>query len=126
MERLKKLCTEWQEAKADEVAAKARRVAIEADIDAIVGHKEEGNKTNELAGFKVTTTGTINRKMDWAKWEEVKSQISSTLWPVKTKLELDEAGIKYLKVNEPNVYALLPLTVTPGSTKVEVKTVEAA
>lgn len=124
MSQLKQLCTDWLKAKADEGRANKARVAIEEDIVAIIGKRDEGAQTIEQDGFKVTTTGKVTRKMDWDKWTAIKDQIPANLRPVKTKEELDEKGVKYLKDNEPEIYKLLPIEIKPAKTAVEVKVLE--
>jgi len=122
---LKQLSADWLKAKAEEAAANKRRVAIEEQIVALTGKRDEGSQTHEAEGFKVTVTGKVSRKMDWDKWEQVKSQIAPNLHPVKFKPELDEKGVKYLQANEPEIYALLPIEVKPAKTAIEVKAIEA-
>lgn len=125
MSDLKQLSADWLKAKAEEAAANKRRVAIEDQIVALTGKKDEGSQTIDATEFKITVTGKISRKMDWTQWETVKSQIAPNLWPVKMKPELDEKGVKYLQANEPEIYALLPIEVKPAKTAIEVKAVEA-
>lgn len=122
---LEKLAADWLAAKADEAAANARRVGIEEQIVALTGKRDEGSQTHKPPGFTVTVTGKVSRKMDWAKWDLVKSQIATPLWPVRTKFELDEKGVKWLQQNEVEIYTLLPITVTPAKTAIEVKAIEA-
>lgn len=117
------LCNEWLQAKKEEAAANKRRVAIEDQIVEQTGKRDEGSQTHDLGAFKVTVTGKVTRKMDWKAWESVKEKIAPPLHPVKTKLELDEKGVKWLHDNEPEIYALLPLEVKPAKTAVEVKAV---
>ncbi len=124
MEELKKLAQDWLSAKAEEAAANTRRVAIEQKIVALTGQKQEGSKTTKAAGFSITVKGVINRKMDWEKWDEVKANIPAELHPVKQKPELDEKGVKWLKENRPDIYAMLPIEVKPGKTGVEIKEIE--
>lgn len=124
MEELKKLAQDWLAAKAEEAAANARRFAIEQQIVAITGKKDEGAQTTKGEGCSVTVTGVINRKMDWKKWDEVKASIPAELHPVKQKPELDEKGVKWLKENRPDIYALLPIEVKPGKAGIEVKILE--
>lgn len=126
MSEIGALCKEWMQAKADEAKANKRRVQLEEQIVTLVGKRDEGAQTVEKDGFKITTTGKVSRKFDWAKWETIKDQIPELLRPIKTKLELDEAGVKYLLANEPAIYALLPLTATPGKTAVDVRLLEVA
>lgn len=123
---LEKLCADWLKAKTVESAANALRINIEEQIVALTGKKDEGSKTVDSEGYKLTITGKMTRKMDWDKWDAVKAQIPDHLHPVKSKPELDEKGVKYLQLNEPAIYALLPLEVKPAKTSVEVKLKEAA
>lgn len=120
---LKDLCGQWFEHKRAEAAANKLRKEVEEKIVALTGKRDEGSATHEAEGFKVTVTGKVTRKMDWTKWETVKDQIPANLRPVKTKSELDETGVKYLRDNEPDIYALLPIETKPASTSVEVKVV---
>lgn len=121
---LKELCIAWGQAKANEKAANAERVALEDQIVAITGKREEGSQTHEVeGGFKVTVTGKVTRKMDWKEWEKIKSGIPSELHPVKYKPELDEAGVKWLQENNADVYRQLPIETKPAKTAVDVKVV---
>mgnify|MGYP000237460379 CR=1 FL=1 len=122
---LEQLSAEWLAAKKAEAAASKQRTAIEEQIVALTGKRDEGAQTIEAEGFKVTVTGKISRKMDWDKWEAIKAKIAPNLHPVKYKPELDEKGVKYLQANEPEIYALLPIEVKPAKTAIEVKAVEA-
>ena len=86
--------------------------------------KTEGSQTHTLEnGMKVTITGKLTRTLDQAAWEEVKSEIPESLWPIKVKQELDTTGVKYLMANEPQIYALVSKAITtkPAKTAVEVK-----
>lgn len=122
---LEQLSAEWLDAKKAEAVANKQRTAIEDQIVALTGKRDEGSQTVNATGFKITVTGKMSRKMDWDKWEQIKSQIAPNLWPVKNKPELDEKGVKYLQANEPEIYALLPIEVKPAKTAIEVKAVEA-
>ena len=124
MNALKELCTDWLKAKAAEARANKERVAIEEQIVELVGKRDEGAQTIEQDGFKVTTTGKVTRKMDWSKWAIVKEQIPVNLHPIKTKEELDETGVKYLRDNEPEIYKLLPIETKPAKTSIDVKVLE--
>jgi hypothetical protein len=121
MRSLSELATEWLQAKKNEQAATAARIAVEEQIIALTGKKDEGAQTHNEGDFKVVVTGKISRKMDWAKWATIKDSIPIALRPVKLKEELDERGVKYLQQNEPAIYELLPLTVTPAKTEVKVE-----
>ena len=122
---LEELAADWLRAKAEESAANKRRIQIEEHIVALTGKRDEGSKTVDAPGFKITVTGKISRRMDWDKWEQVKGQIAPQLWPVKMKPELDEKGVKWLQQNEVEIYAMLPIEVKPAKTAIEVKVSEA-
>lgn len=124
LKTLDQLSAAWLAAKKAEAAAAKERLAIEEQIVALTGKRDEGAQTHEAEGFKVTVTGKVSRKMDWDKWETVKAQIAPNLHPIKYKPELDEKGVKYLQANEPEIYALLPIEVKPAKTAIEVKRVE--
>jgi len=125
MQTIEQLCIEWLAAKSAEQTANAERVAIEDQIVAHTGKRDEGAKTVDATGYKITVTGKINRKMDWKAWETVKAQIPADMHPVKLKPELDEKGVRWLAENEPEIYKLLPIEVKQAKTAVEVKIVEA-
>lgn len=112
----------WLAAKAEEAAAAKKRIEIEGQIIAITGKRDEGSKTHDTgSGMSITVTGKMTRKMDWEAWKEVCLKIPQQLWPVKQKPELDEAGVKWLKENQPELYAILPIEVKPAKTAVDVK-----
>lgn len=116
----KELAQQWLDAKRREREANADRIKIEEQIVSALGKRDEGAQSHKIDGFKITVTGKVTRKMDWDKWELVKDQIPEQLRPVKLKPELDDKGVKYLQANEPEVYRLLPITVTPAKTGVEI------
>jgi len=123
---IEQLCTDWLQAKKAEQKANAERIAIEEQIVSLTGKRDEGAKTVDATGFKITVIGKISRKMDWKAWETIKAQIPADMHPVKFKPELDEKGVKWLADNQPDIYKLLPITVAPAKTAVEVKPVEIA
>ena len=123
MTELEKLCIDWLAAKNAEKSANQKRVEIEEKIIAITGKRDEGSKTHEVDGFKISVAGKVSRKMDWEEWQRIRGNIPETLWPVKNRLELDEVGVKYLQKNEPDYYDMLPITVTPAKTSVSVEVI---
>lgn len=113
----------WNAAKADEQAANARRVEIERSMIALVQVKPEGASTYEAGAFKVTLTGKLDRKIDLAAFDALKSSIVPALWPIKTVRELDVVGAKWLEQNDPAVWGLIApcITTKPAKTAVAVK-----
>lgn len=122
---LAKLAAKWQQAKEQEQKANALRVEIEDKIVQLAGKRDEGAQTIEVPGFKITTTGKVSRTMDWEKWAEIASQFPQELRPVKLKPELDATGVKWLQTHRTDLYKLLPITVKPAKTAVEIKPAKA-
>lgn len=111
-------------AKADESAANKRRVEIEQILIDRFGAKPEGSTTHELAnGLKVTLTGKMSYKADMEMLTQLSSNLPPNMRPIKTEPKLDETGAKYLRNNEPEIWAQLAaaITVKPAKTSVEIK-----
>ena len=118
------LVVDYVVAKRDEAAASKRRIAIEEEIVAMLGVKEEGATTTELAnGMKVTITGKQTYSADMAALKDICAKLPEEMRPIKTKTELDTTGCKYLRANEPAIWAKLSkaITVKPAKTSIEVK-----
>ena len=111
-------------ARAAEKEATDQRVALEEELIALLGAKEEGAQTHTVGEYKVTITGKLIRKINWEMYDEsIAKKIPESLQPVKVKRELDDSGVKYLANNEPQIYRLLSkaLTITPAKTAVTIK-----
>jgi|GEM_PF-765280 len=118
------LVTDFIAAKADEASAAKRRIAIEEQMIALLGKRDEGSDTHELAnGFKVTITGKQTYSADMEELQKICAKLPQEFRPIKTKVELDQTGAKYLRANEPAIWAKLAkaITVKPAKTSVEVK-----
>jgi hypothetical protein len=110
-------------AKHAEREANEKRVALEEELIAILGQKEEGAQTHQVGDYKITITGKLNRKIDWDMFDSaIAARIPESLHPVKIKRELDETGVKYLANNEPQLYKVLAtaLTIKPAKTAVTI------
>ncbi len=123
---LAQLAAAWYAAKAEETRAADLRREIAAQIQLLTGHKTESSKTYKDGDWKVVVKQPINRTMDWDAWETVKTQIPEECWPVETKQVLDEAGVKWIKDNDQEIYATLAqaLTTKPGAISVTVTPIE--
>lgn len=107
-------------AKMAEKEAEAKRIALEEELVAVLGKRDEGSKTHTVGDYKVTITGRVSRKIDWEQFDNLSHKIPENLWPVKRAL--DETGVKYLANNEPQLYKVLSqaLTVAPAKTTVSI------
>lgn len=117
------LAAAWLEAKRAEVKAQRERIAIEEQIAAAFEVPAEGAKTHKIEGYKIVVDQPVYRKLDAAVWEKVKGKVDAALWPVKTKIEADATGCKYLAANEPKLWKAIAsaFTATPGKVSVKVE-----
>lgn len=121
---IEELVTKLAAAKAVESLATKDRVKLEEQIIERLGAKPEGATTHELSnGFKVTVTGKMSYKADMDMLMQLASSLPPNMRPIKVEPKLDETGAKYLRNNEPEVWALLApaFTIKPVKTSVEIK-----
>jgi len=120
---LEDLAKQWKCAKAKEAKANAARIAIEEQIAALTGVKTEGSETHEAGAYKVTVTGKLTYSANWLKLDEILPTIPLALQPVKVTRALDATGLKFLKLNEPDLYQRLAegFSAKPAKTSIEVK-----
>ena len=116
------LCGAWLEAKRREDEAIEARRKIEQDITEALDAKTEGAITHKVEPYKVTLTQPIYRKIDLAIWETVKHDMPAEAWPIKVKIEVDDAGCKWLAKERPDLWAIAAkaITATPGKIGVKV------
>lgn len=117
------LYEQWLSAKAEEDAARQRRIDLESDIVSEHGCKEEGSATHHADGYKITITGKMNRTLDRGAWESIAPTIPEHLRPVEYKPSLDVKGLRYLQQNEPELYRIASeaITAKPGKAAVKIE-----
>lgn len=116
---------DYVQAKRAEDAATKARITAEDRILAMCPAKEEGSQTIEVGGFKLTTTGKLTYKCDDPKALAefcVGQSWPGSYAPIKVETKLDETGAKWLRANEPGLWAQLApfITVKPAKTAVKV------
>lgn len=121
MSNIDPLARDWIAAKQEEDAARKRRIQIEGQLAEALETKEEGSITHKLDNYKVTLTQPVTRKLDESAWEEVKSKAPMEMWPVKTKVEADARGMKWLQDNEPAVWRKIATAFESRKGKINVK-----
>ncbi|TSE32980.1 hypothetical protein LCC91_07835 [Tepidimonas taiwanensis] len=116
------------DAKRDEDFARKRRIEAEERIAALANfNKEEGSQTIEAGGVKVTLTARLNYACEDPQALAAACAAAgapASMIPVKTVVELDATGAKWLRAHEPEYWArvLAPhITVKPAKTSVAVK-----
>lgn len=120
LESLEHLVDQWAAAKRDEEAANRRRVEIEAAIITQTGEPEEGSATVELAdGRKLTVTSKITRTIDEQLWRSVLHDVPEHMRPIVfvETARLDTKGLRWLRENQPQVYALVSTAITAKKAK---------
>lgn len=122
-DQLDQLAYQLTQAATEEKAARERRIALEEQIDAIMGHKEEGAFHLETDYYKLTTTGRITRTIDEkvlsAIRDEIPDAIFDRLFKWKPSLVLKE--MHYIQRNEPDLYEALSQAITAKPAKTAVK-----
>lgn len=118
------LCGAWLEAKRREDEAIEARRKIEKEITEALDKKDEGSITHKVEPYKVTLTQPIYRKIDMGVWETVKSAIPMEAWPLKMKVEVDDAGCRWLMENRPDLWKLAATAITATPGKIGVKVVQ--
>lgn len=123
-ETLESLCTEITRLKHEESVIAARLQSIEKAIIALVGAREEGAQTTTLTdGRKLTVTGKLIYSADMALLTMLAATLPPHLSPVKLVRQLDAAGAKWLRSNDPEHWAMIAraITIKPAKTSVTVK-----
>jgi hypothetical protein len=117
------LAARWAIAKDEEGAARDRRLAIEAEIVALLGAKDEGSETHKGDDYKITVKGSLYRKVDADAWGEIVEQVPPEFRAViRYKPEVDPKGYKWISDHRPDVLGLISraITATPGKPGISV------
>jgi hypothetical protein len=103
--------------------ATAARIEAEAALLALVQCPDEGSKTYRGLRFKVTVTGNVSRRVDEAALAGVRERLGESMFEraFRFKPEVSVTGIKYLRDNEPQLYAVAAeaIVATPGKSSVK-------
>ena len=113
----------WLAEKNAETMANKQRIAIEIEILKHLKAKDEGSITHAIDGFKVTLTQPITRKLDEKAWGLVASLCPVDLHPIKTKIEPDAVGMKWLAEHKPAIWRNIAqaFEIKPGKVGVKVE-----
>jgi hypothetical protein len=114
----------WAQAKADEEAAKQKRIDIENKILEVQPAKEEGSQTvTTTSGIKITTTGSLKYKADLASLIELTKTWPEEARPIKHEVKVDESKLKIIRAESPSLWQDLARVVTVEPAKTAVKVV---
>lgn len=125
-DQLDQLAFQLTQAATEEKAARERRVALEEQIDTIMGHKEEGAFSLETDYYKLTTTGRITRTIDEKVLSAIRDEIPNAIFErlIKWKPSLVLKEMHYIQRNEPDLYEALSQAITAKPAKTSVKVEE--
>jgi hypothetical protein len=123
------LIEELVRAKRIEDEARERRIEAEQAIIAELGEiKPEGQTAIKAGGYKLTVTGSMNRRIDGSVLAAVRESIPAALFDqaIRWKPEVNLTGLRYLQNNEPDTYSILAeaITTTPAKPSVRVEKLE--
>ena len=122
-QKLEQLCAAWKEIKDAERAATARRHEIEAAMVDLLDVPEEGTATAIAGEYKATATARLTRKLDTDMWEDIKDEIPTHLWPIRTKLEIDTKKLRIIEESSRDMYRLVSRAINSKPAKVGMKVV---
>lgn len=116
------LARDWLAAKRAELEATNRRIQIEQDLLKLIPNKEEGRTSTTLTnGMRVVAAGKMSYKAD------VERLIALTAgWPqkpIKTRVEADEAFLKAIRSDRPDLWRQIAPAVSlkPAKTYITVE-----
>jgi hypothetical protein len=120
---LAQLADAWVQAKHAEAQANAHRVAIEEEIIAITGAKDEGRETHTAGTYKIVVIGKLTYKADITEIETLSRNFPDNLKVLKTTIAIDEPKLKKLREFRPDLYKRLSpaLTVKPAKTGIQIE-----
>lgn len=121
-------CAALEAAKINEARATEARIEAERAVLAQCKERDEGSITERSAQWKATVTFVVNRKVDEAALAAVRDKLAPDIFDLafRFKPEVSVSGIKHLRNNEPELYAIAAqaITATPGKPQVRLERVE--
>lgn len=123
MTNIAPMARDWLDAKTAEDEARKRRIEIERQLSAALDVPQEGARTHHIDGYKITVNQPVSRKVSPEGWALVSTKLPFEMQPVRTKLEADATGCKYLADKEPELWAKIAsaFTVTPGKVSFKIE-----
>ena len=124
---LEHLAERWLIVKDAERQANAERLRIEDKILELHPAKEEGSSNWTLTnGYKLKMTGKLSYKADLDVLLEITAEWPEEQRPVKTETKADDAALKFLRTNRPDLWKRIAQAVTtkPMKTAVTIEETE--
>jgi len=124
---LEHLAERWLTVKDAERQANAERLRIEDKILALSPAKEEGSSSLTLTnGYKLKMIGKLSYKADLDALLEITANWPEEQKPVKIETKADEAALKFLRANRPDLWSRIAPAVTtkPMKTSITIEETE--
>jgi hypothetical protein len=124
---LEHLAERWLIVKDAERQANAERLRIEDKILELHPAKEEGSSSLTLTnGYKLKMIGKLSYKADLDALLEITANWPEEQKPVKTETKADEAALKFLRANRPDLWSRIAPAVTtkPMKTSITIEETE--
>lgn len=122
--QLEHLAERLLEAKDAEREATAARIEIEEEILILVPAREEGSDSRLLSnGLKLKTTGKLIYKVDLEKLIQITASWPDAFKPVKTEIKADDAILKAIRAQRPDMWREIAdaVTIKPAKTAITVE-----
>jgi hypothetical protein len=104
--RIDELARLLASAKQAEAKAVEDRRKIEDALVAELAAQGHESGTHKTDSWKFVVRRSETFKLDEKKWAQIQERIPEDLQPVKTKIEADAKGCKWLRDNDPALWAL--------------------
>jgi hypothetical protein len=124
---LEHLAERWLVVKDAEREANAERLRIEDKILVLIPAKEEGQTSWTMTnGYKLKMVGKLSYKADMDTLLRVTLDWPEGQRPVKTEVKADEAALKFLRANRPDLWSRIASAVTtkPMKTSITIEEIE--
>lgn len=123
-QQIEKACHEWRSWKRAEELARESRASAEQKLVALAKfEKLEGSSTIKNGDYKISLTAKLDRKLDVDAYLAIENNLPENMRPIKTKVELDLKGLKWMEENASEQYAIVApcITTKPAKTAVKVE-----
>lgn len=120
---LDEACAALEAAKINEERARQARIDAEALVLRHAQAKDEGSVTTRGRQWKAVVTYGVNRSIDAAALDAVRERVPPALFEqaIDYKPALNLAGLRFLRNNEPQTYAVLAQAITAKPAKPSVR-----
>ena len=116
---LASLAAAWHKAKADEVEANRRRLEAEAKMLDLIGTQAEGTAKFGAGDYAVSVSFGSTTSVDEDKLREIADRVPVDIQKrvIRWKPAIDARELKYLRCNEPDLYAVIAEAITVKPSK---------